>query len=66
MIEAPSTWPTWVSYTGKFCKNPYMEVDMGNIPFPIQTHKTHTWESCTNLINGILPLMVFNSYKTHT
>ena len=30
---------------------------MENIPFPIQTHKTHT-----NLINGILPLMVFNIY----
>ena len=45
--------------TGEFFKNPYMEVDMGNIPFPIQTHKTHTWVSCTNLINGILPLMVF-------
>ena len=33
---------------------------MGNIPFLIQTYKTHTWESCTNLTNGILPLMVFN------
>ena len=36
---------------------------MGNIimyHFPFKTHKTHTWESCTNLIDGILPLMVLN------
>ena len=30
--------------------------------FPFQTYKTHTWESCTNLINGILPLIIFNIY----
>ena len=30
--------------------------------FSFQTHKTHIWESCTNLINGILPLTVFSIY----
>ena len=26
--------------------------------FPFQTHKSYTWESCTNHINGILPLII--------
>ena len=51
----------WLICTGKFCKNPQMEVDMGNIPFPISNPQNPHMGKYIS-IKEILPLTVFNIY----
>ena len=45
-----------IQTTGKFCKNPRMEVHVEKTQFPILNAHLR---SCTHLINGIFPIMIF-------